>query len=193
MFGLVVALVGVLVAGGLLVSILVMLGVRARVPIAVDLLRRFSRLFNPLQMRSAGRPGAHASVVHHRGRTSGRLYATPVGAVVTEDGFLVALPYGTRSHWVRNVLASGSATIDHDGRAYPVDRPEVIPLEEVADRFSPSDQRSHRMFRVEHCLRVRRVEMVGAGDPHTDTAALGEGAAGPSVATTRTTAVQRVG
>lgn len=165
MLGLVVALVGVLVIGGLLVSILVMLGVRARQPIAVDLLRRFSRLFNPLQMRSAGRPGAGASVVHHRGRTSGRPYATPVEAVVNEDGFLVALPYGTRSHWVRNVLASGSATIAHDGRAYPVDRPEVIPLEEVADRFSPSDQRSHRMFRVDQCLRVRRLEPQRAGAP----------------------------
>ncbi len=163
MLGQVLALVGVLVAGGLLVSILVMLGVRARWPLAVDLLRRFSRLFNPLQMRSAGRPGAYASVVHHRGRTSGRPYATPVGAVMTEDGFVIALPYGSRAHWVRNVLASGSATIDHDGRTYPVERPEVIPLEEVADRFSPSDQRSHRMFRVDQCLRVRRVETEGAG------------------------------
>jgi deazaflavin-dependent oxidoreductase (nitroreductase family) len=162
MLGQIIAVVGVVVVTALAIATVVFLGVRAREPLAIDALRRFSRLFNPMQMRTAGSPGAYASVIRHRGRKSGRVYSTPVGAVATETGFVIALPYGSRANWLRNVMASGSAAIVNDGREYRVDRPELIPLEEVATSFSPSDQRSHRMFRVEHCLRVRRVESTAA-------------------------------
>ena len=162
MLGQLFVLAALLVFGVLSAAVVVLLGIRAKVPLAVDVLRRFSRLFNPMQMRTAGTPGAYASVVRHRGRASGRSYETPVGAVATEDGFVIALPYGSRANWLRNVLASGSATIVNDGRAFPVDQPEVIPLELVATRFSASDQRSHRLFRVDQCLRVRRVESAEA-------------------------------
>jgi hypothetical protein len=80
-----------------------------------------------------------------------------VGAVPIEDGFVIALPYGTQSNWVRNVLASGAATLINAGHAYRADRPELIPLETVANRFSASDQRSQRFFRVGQCLRIRRI------------------------------------
>ncbi len=152
-----------MIAGGFIVGVVaiavaVLFGVRARVPLAVDVLRRFSRLFNPMNMRTAGSPGAYASIVRHRGRKSGREYATPVGAVAAEGGFLIALPYGSQANWVRNVLASGSATIVNEGREHRVDRPELIPLETVASRFSESDRRGFRLFKVNQCLRLRRVE-----------------------------------
>ena len=73
-----------------------------------------------------------------------------------DDGFVVALPYGLSADWVKNVLASGSATIAHDGSSYDVDRPEVVPLSAVGQQFSPADQRAHRLFGVDQCLRVRR-------------------------------------
>lgn len=157
MLGQLIILIGAFIVGIGAIAVTVLLGVRARVPAAVDILRRFSRLFNGMQMRTAGSPGAYASVIRHAGRTSGRPYQTPVGAVPVEDGFVIALPYGTQSNWVRNVLASGGATIVNDGRTYRVDRPEIIPLDTVATRFSASDQRSQRLFRVGQCLRVRRV------------------------------------
>jgi hypothetical protein len=154
--GLLITLIGVVVVVAVAIAAAVFLGVRAKVPLAIDALRRFSRLFNPLSMRTAGTPGANSSVIRHRGRTSGRAYATPVDAVATEDGFVIALPYGSRSNWLRNVLAIGSATIVNDGHEHRVDRPELLPIEVVADRFSPSDRRSHRLFKVDQCLIVRR-------------------------------------
>ena len=157
-----ILIIGAFIVGVAVIAVAVLLGVRARVPVAVDVLRRFSRLFNPLQMRTAGSRGASTSVIRYVGRKSGRAYATPVDAVATEDGFVIALPYGSRSNWVRNVVVSGTATIVGDGHAYPVDRPELIPLETVATRFSPSDQRSLRLFRVDQCLRVRRVDAAEA-------------------------------
>jgi deazaflavin-dependent oxidoreductase (nitroreductase family) len=160
--GQLIMIVGALIVCMVTTAIAVLLGVRARLPLAVDVLRRFSRLFNPMQMRTAGSRGAPTSVIRHVGRKSGRAYATPVDAVATEDGFLIALPYGTQSNWARNVLASGNATIVDDGNTYAVDRPEVIPLETVATRFSASTQRSLRLFGVVQCLRLRRIDAAEA-------------------------------
>ena len=116
------------------------------------------KVMNPMQMRSAGTPGAYASIVRHRGRISGAEYATPVGVVADGDAFLVALPYGARAQWLRNVLAAGSATLVHEGTTYQVDRPELIALATVADRFSASDQRLFRWLHVEDCLRLHNAE-----------------------------------
>jgi deazaflavin-dependent oxidoreductase (nitroreductase family) len=131
-------------------------GMRAKSPAVVNGVRRLGRAMRPLAIKSAGGPGASASVVHHVGRTSGRSYSTPVGAVPTDDGFVIALPYGLSADWLKNVLSRGSATIAHDGNTYDVDRPEVVPLAAVEHHFSPNDQRAHRLFGVDQCLRVRR-------------------------------------
>ena len=69
-------------------------------------------------------------MIHHVGRRSGRAYETPVVAVEHDGCFLVALPYGERTDWLRNVLAMGKAEITTGGKGYPVDRPEVIPISE---------------------------------------------------------------
>ncbi len=169
MLGQIVALVGVLVLGLASIGIVLLLGMRAKSPWVLDPLIRLQRAFiNPRQMRSAGKPGASAAVIRHRGRVSGRPYETPVGAVAAGDGFVIALPYGSRASWLRNVLASGSATLLHEGRTYSVDRPEIVPMRAVETSFTASDQRSQRLFGVDECLRVRRVEPGEAGDRLTD-------------------------
>ena len=120
------------------------------------------KVMNPRQMRTAGTPGAYASIIRHRGRTSGTVYETPIGVVADGDGVLVALPYGSRAQWLRNVLAAGSATLVHEGTTVRVDRPELIPLATVADRFSAADQGLFRWLRVEHGLRLRRADPADA-------------------------------
>jgi hypothetical protein len=131
-------------------------------------------------MRSAGTPGAYASVIRHRGRVSGRQYETPVGAVAAGDGFAIGLVYGSRARWCQNVLASGSATIVHDGQAYAVDHPEIVPMQTVATHFTAGDQRGFRRFAVDQALRVRRVE---PGDARAQGPEVpqGEGARGSAV------------
>jgi deazaflavin-dependent oxidoreductase (nitroreductase family) len=148
--------------GGVLVALaatgtVFLVGMRRKSPLVLDTVRRTSRAMKPLALRSAGTPGAYASVIRHVGRTTGRTYETPVGAVATADGFVIALPYGANTDWLKNVLASGSATIVDEGSTYDVDRPQVVPMAEAGHHFSPQDQRAHRMFRVDECLRVRRV------------------------------------
>jgi deazaflavin-dependent oxidoreductase (nitroreductase family) len=113
---------------------------------------------NPLQMRSAGTRGSFTSVIRHQGRTTGRTYENPVWAMPTEDGFVIAIVYGSRTDWLKNVLASGSAAIVHKGDTYLVDQPEIVPWQSARACFPAPLQRTHRRLRVERCLRLRRVK-----------------------------------
>ena len=152
-------LAGAVVVGLATLAAVYLLGMRAKSPLVQGPLIRLQRaLINPRQMQSAGTPGAYASVIRHHGRVSGHSYETPVGVVATSDGFLIALPYGSRTQWLQNVLASGSATIVHEGRTFDVDRPELLPMDTVEAHFTEGDQRSFRLFAVDQALRVRRVE-----------------------------------
>jgi deazaflavin-dependent oxidoreductase (nitroreductase family) len=133
-----------------------LVGMRTRTPAVVDRVRRFNRaVTNPRVLRSAGEPGASASVVHHVGRVSGRSYRTPVGPFAVGDAFVIALPYGPGTDWVRNVMANGSATLVHEGRTVPVHEPEVVPVAEIMADLPSSEQRTLRLFGVRECLRVR--------------------------------------
>jgi deazaflavin-dependent oxidoreductase (nitroreductase family) len=152
-------IMGVLLLGLVMPVIVLVVAMRTKNPWVLGVVRRFNRaFFNPIQMRSADTPGAYAAIVRHHGRVSGRVYQTPVRVEVTDGTFVIALPYGTQADWLRNVLASGSAEIVHDGRAHHVGEPEVVPLETAADAFSADELRTLRAFGVDECLRVRHVD-----------------------------------
>jgi deazaflavin-dependent oxidoreductase (nitroreductase family) len=163
------ALLGALFLALVTIVIVFVVGMRTKSPPVLKAVRKFNRaVSNPRQMESAGTVGAYASVIRHSGRTSGRPYETPVGAVATDDGFVIALPYGSQADWLKNVLASGSATIVDEGQTYRVDQPEIIPMEAAATHFPPKEQRNLRLFGVDQCLRVRRVEPEEATEQPTD-------------------------
>jgi deazaflavin-dependent oxidoreductase (nitroreductase family) len=150
--------VGGVVLAVVAIGIVFVVGMRTKSPLVLDTVRRTGRAMKPLALKSAGTPGAYASVVRHVGRTTGRPYETPVQAVATDDGFVIALPYGPNTDWLKNVLASGSATIVDEGKPNEVHRPEIVPIAEVELYFPSQDRRAHRVFGVQQCLRVRRVE-----------------------------------
>ena len=137
-----------------------LVSMRTKFPPVVTAVRRVNRaVWNPQAMKTAGQPGATASVIQHVGRTTGTPYETPIGPYITEDGFVVALPYGSTPDWLKNVLAAGSAVIVHEGSTYSVDQPEII-LSSVALAHVPrTEQWSLRLFGVDHFLRVRRREL----------------------------------
>lgn len=144
-------------AGGLALSF------RHRFPPVLTAIRRMNRrVLNPRQLRDAGQPGAWASVVQHVGRRTGRPYRTPVVAVSTEEGFAIVLPYGPDTDWVRNLVAAGSAILEHDGETVAVDHPTVVPITAVDHLFDRSEQRQHRAFGLNEALVLRRSTDVAA-------------------------------
>ena len=140
---------------------IVVIGVRTKYPPVLNRVRRYARdVGNPWQLQSAGTPGAHASVLQHTGRKSGRQYQTPVTARWTADGFVIGLPYGPNTDWLKNVLASGVATLVHNGSSYQCDAFTIIPMSETAGGFSAAERRILRLMGVDECLVMRRVESV---------------------------------
>ena len=117
-------------------------------------LRQLTKITRPLAMRSAGKQGSSTSVVRHVGRKTGRSYETPVVTVEHDGSVYVALPYGERTDWLKNVLATGSATVVTGGERYEVDRPKVIPMAEATGYFGVKEQRLHRRFGVDTCLQL---------------------------------------
>ena len=152
------SLVGVVLLAFVALGAVFVCGMRAQWPPVVDTVRRLNmRVFNPRQMETAGQPGAFAGVLRHTGRNSGTSYETPLGIEPIDDDFLIALVYGERTQWVKNVLASGSAEIVLEGVTYQVDRPEVIPVEACSNSFSATDQRFQCILGVKTALRLHRV------------------------------------
>ena len=50
-------------------------------------------------------------IVHHRGRKTGRPYATPLGIrPATTSGFVMPLTFGESAGWYRNIVAAGGAS-----------------------------------------------------------------------------------
>lgn len=143
-----------LVAG---VGIIFVAGFRTKSPLVLNTIRRGLRATRPFALKSSGTPGAYAATIRHVGRVTGRSYETPVQVAATADGFVIALPYGRTTDWLRNVLAAGNAAIVHDGKTHQVAQPEIVPMTAAEAAFSASDQRAHRWFRIEECLVVRRL------------------------------------
>jgi deazaflavin-dependent oxidoreductase (nitroreductase family) len=145
------------------IAVAYVLGVRLKSVGIREAARHYHRAVgNPLQMRSAGTSGAYASVIGHRGRTTGRTYENPVWAMPTEDGFVIAIVYGTRTDWLKNVLAAGTATIVRGGDTYEVGRPEIVPMESARAYFPAALKTIHRGMGVDQCLRVRRIDVAAA-------------------------------
>ena len=124
---------------------------RSRRIVQVPIIWLGKHQFNKIALRTAGTPETGTSIVRHRGRTSGRTFETPVGVLATDDGFLIALPYGLRSNWLRNVLANGGATLVHHGETVDVDGARAHPDVVRGDRL-----RAPRTADAPHLPRDRR-------------------------------------
>jgi deazaflavin-dependent oxidoreductase (nitroreductase family) len=84
-----------------------------------------TRLFNPLARPFAGwLPGF--GVLTYRGRTSGRIYHTPLNVFRRGQTYVFALTYGADTQWIKNVLAAGSCSLRTRGRDIRLVDPELV-------------------------------------------------------------------
>jgi deazaflavin-dependent oxidoreductase (nitroreductase family) len=156
------------VAGGLLVVglgafLALVVIMRTKNRRGLLLVRRFGRRFGrPVEMRTAGEPGASAAVIRHVGRRSGAPYATPIGVYPLGDDFLVYLPYGAEVDWLRNILAAGSAELRVEGRTHLV-APRVVEPAEALPHLSAADRRVARLFGVTDFLVLERAPVASGG------------------------------
>ena len=95
---------------------LIRLGPRTR-----RLIRAVARVVNPLVLRIAGRRHMPIlGIVHHRGRKSGRMYATPLGVrPAPGGGFVMPLTFGRRRTGIRTSAPRDGASSPTAGRTTP--------------------------------------------------------------------------
>lgn len=83
------------------------------------------RVTNRITGTFAGRVAPFA-IVSHVGRKSGTPFATPIMAFPTATGFVMALTYGAKTDWIRNVEAAGGCTLTYRRRTVPLTNPRVV-------------------------------------------------------------------
>jgi deazaflavin-dependent oxidoreductase (nitroreductase family) len=119
---------------------------------------RLSRRTNGWALPLAGRRwNPILGLVIHRGRRSGRPYATPVAARRVADGFVITLAFGAQVDWHRNLVAAGGGTIRWRGHDYAVAGPETISTDEGRAAFDPVQRLFMRLAGVDGYIRVRDV------------------------------------
>jgi len=69
-------------------------------------------------------------LVLHRGRSTGRVYRTPVNAFPHGNRVVIALTYGHNVDWVKNVIAADGCRLVHRGRTFDLGGPRIVPLSE---------------------------------------------------------------
>ena len=136
------------------------LGPRAR-----RLIRSVARVVNPLVLRFAG--GRHMpvlGVLHHRGRRTGREYATPLGIrPAASGGFVMPLTFGEAAGWYRNIRAADSCVITWRGSDYTVAGPVIVDRAAALAAFPRYERLALRLVGIEQFVWLRDVPSAGAG------------------------------
>ena len=111
------------------------------------------RVVNPITRRFAGwLPGF--AILENVGRTSGKVYRTPINVFRRGDHYLFALTYGSDVQWLKNIVAAGGCEMVTRGRTVRLVEPELIVDPELS--LMPLPLRiAGRLNRVTEFLRMR--------------------------------------
>jgi EmrB/QacA subfamily drug resistance transporter/deazaflavin-dependent oxidoreductase (nitroreductase family) len=127
------------------------LGPRAR-----RVVRFAARFVNPLVLLVAGRRWMPVvGILHHRGRRSGREYATPIGMRPLGDGFVIPRTFSDNAAWYQNVKAAGEGRVTYLGRDYHVVEPEVVDYTTAKPAFPRYELLQFRLIGINEYLRLR--------------------------------------
>jgi deazaflavin-dependent oxidoreductase (nitroreductase family) len=117
-----------------------------------------ARLVNPLVLAMAGRRWMPiVGILHHRGRRTGRAYATPLGMRPLGEGFVMPRTLSEHSAWYQNVQAAGSAVVTWGGADHDLDRPEVVDAATAEVAFPRYERLLFRLLGIDEFLLLRRV------------------------------------
>ena len=96
-------------------------------------------------------------ILHHRGRRTGRVYASPLGMRPTATGFVIPLTFSDNAAWYRNVVAAGRGVVTYGGRDHEVAGPEVIDYSAAAPAFPRYERLQFRALGISQFLRLTSV------------------------------------
>ena len=119
------------------------------------IVRAAAGLINPLSLLVAGRRWMPIlGVLRHRGRVSGRMYATPLGMRPLAKTFLMPRTFGENAAWYRNTMAAGWCVVTYRGRDYTLVAPEVVDYATAAPAFPRYELLQFRLIGINEYLRL---------------------------------------
>lgn len=125
----------------------------------MDRVRQFNkRWLNPVILTVAGRRGSPYAIILHKGRRSGRMYATPVVTARVPDGFIIPLAYGRSVDWYRNIQAAKEGLLQWQGNTYAVSAPALIDASSAMRAFPLLWQLSLRLYGINQFVKVTQVQ-----------------------------------
>jgi deazaflavin-dependent oxidoreductase (nitroreductase family) len=134
-------------------------------PHARRLIRSVARAVNPLVLRFAG--GRHLpvlGVLHHRGRRTGREYATPLGIrPAAGGGFVMPLTFGETAGGYRNIRAAGWCVITWRGSDHTVAGPVIVDGATALPAFPRYERLALRLIGVHQFVWLRDEPPARAG------------------------------
>lgn len=92
-------------------------------------------ILNPFTRRIAGKRFSPFALVRHKGRKSGKVYATPVIVEPWPGGFIFELTYGKEVDWYRNIKAADEAELVFQGKTYHLHGVEWVAGEDGVKAF----------------------------------------------------------
>ena len=130
------------------------------------LIRSVARLVNPVVLRIAGRRHMPVvGIVHHRGRKTGRSYATPLGIrPAAAGGFVMPLTFGEAAGWYRNIAAAGGCVITWRGHDHTVASPVIVGRGTALPAFPRYERLALRLIGINEFVWLRPAPMPG-NDP----------------------------
>jgi len=120
-------------------------------------IRSVARLVNPLVLRIAGRRHVPVvGIVRHRGRKTGRLYATPLGIrPAAAGGFVMPLTFGEAAGWYRNIVATGWCVVTWRGEDHTVANPVIVDRGAALPAFPRYEQLALRAIGINQFVWLR--------------------------------------
>ena len=98
------------------------------------------------------------ALVRHVGRHSGKPYETAIMVWPTGEGFVIALTYGPKVDWYRNILAAGGCTIFWHRKVYAVGKPEPIDAKTALPVLPTPFRQILRRIGLQDFVRVKFIE-----------------------------------
>ncbi len=107
------------------------------------------RVFNKMELKKGTRP-----VLTHVGRSSGTTYQTPLEAYPVDGGYIFILVYGSRSDWVQNALAAGTASLRIEGAEHTLVAPRLVAKETAWELLPKTTKAPPKMLNVSEYLQM---------------------------------------
>jgi deazaflavin-dependent oxidoreductase (nitroreductase family) len=143
------------IAAWVLLRVMSVWAFRTQNPAVIGGIKQFNRRWlNPWMLRRAGGCHWYAGRLEHRGRTSGKHYATPLWVDPVDEGFVMPLPYGRDVDWVRNLLAADEAVLQDHGVRYRVANPRIVPAAAVLSQVPSLTRRMVATYGIREFVRV---------------------------------------